>query len=148
MSRGSLSLAVTIGSLLAGLFVAAGVAQAYLITHDQLHDQLGFLATQLTWVVFVPGVLLVAWLSRRLASQPRHAVLASALAGFIGSVGCIIANVLLQTVRQDHLNESYPGIMPAFLLVSFLSVLAAGPLLGGVVGAFAPTLRTSQSKTA
>lgn len=147
-SRGPTLVALAIGSLIAGLFVTVGAAQAYLVAHDQLHDQLGFLVTQLTWVVIVPSGLLVVWLSRRLARQPRTAVLASALAGFLGGVGCFLANVLLQAVRQDHLYESYPGIMPAFVLVSILAVLAAGPLLGGVVGVFGPALRATRSKRA
>jgi hypothetical protein len=138
-------LALVTGSLIAGLIVAVGGTQAYLVAHDQLHDQLGFLATQLSWVVLVLAGLIVVWLSRRLATQPRTAVLASALAGLLGAIGCIIANVPLQAVRQDHLSESYPGIIPAFVLVSILAVLAAGPLLGGVVGVFGSALRTAQS---
>jgi hypothetical protein len=133
---------------MAGLFVVVGGAQAYLVAHNQLHDQLGFLATQLTWVVLVPAGLLMVWLSRRLATQPRTAVLASALAGLLGGVGCIFANVLLQAVRQDHLYESYPGIMPAFVLVSILSVLAAGPILGGAVGVVGPAVLTVRSNSA
>lgn len=148
MSRRATYLALATGSLIAGLFVAVGGAQAYLVAHDQLHDQLGFLATQLTWVVLIPAGLLAVWPSRLLAAQPRTAVLASALAGFLGDVGCIIANVLLQAVRPDHLYESYPGIIPVFVLVSILSVLAAGPLLGGVVGVFGPALRTPGSQSA
>lgn len=130
------------------VFVAVGAAQAYLVAHDQLHDQLGFLAIQLTWVALVPAGLLVVWLSRHLATQPRTAVLASALAGFLGGIGCILADVLLQAVRQNYPYESYPGIMPAFVLVSILSVLAAGPLLGGVVGVVGPALRTTRSRPA
>jgi spore maturation protein SpmA len=146
MSRRATFWAIVTGSLIAGLFIAVGGIQSYLVTHDQLHDQLGFLAIQMTWIVLIPASLLIAWLSRRLAAQPRSALLASVLAGFLGGIGCIIANALLQAVRQDHLNESYPGIMPAFLLTSFLLVLALGPLLGGIVGVFGPLLRTSQPK--
>lgn len=148
MTRGAAFLALATGMLNAGLFVVVGGAQAYLVAHDQLHGQLGLLAIQLTWVVLVPAGLLVVWLSRRLASQPRNAVLASALAGLLGGIGCIFANVLLQAVRQDHLSESYPGIMPAFVLVSILAVLAAGPLLGGVVGSLGSALRTPHVKVA
>lgn len=148
MTRGATFLALATGTLIAGLCVVVGVAQAYLVAHDQLHDQLGFLAMQLTWVVLVPAGLLMVWLSRRPATQPRNALLASALAGFLGGVGCIIANVLMPAARHEHLDESYPGIMPAFVLVSILSVLAAGPLLGVVVGIIGPALGIPRSKRA
>jgi uncharacterized membrane protein YeaQ/YmgE (transglycosylase-associated protein family) len=148
MARRGTSLALGIGTLIAGLFVAVGILQAYLVTQDRLHDQFGFLAMQLTWIILVPAGVLLVWLGRRLAAQPHRAgavLLASAL---LGGVGCIVANVLLQITRQGHPLESYPGLMPAFVLVSVLSVFVAGPLLGVVLGISGPALSTLRSRTA
>jgi hypothetical protein len=151
MTRRSTFLALAIGALIAVLFVAVGIAQAYLVAHDQLHDQLGYLAMQLTWVVLIPTGLLIIWLDRHLAKQLpgiSARVLASALAGFLGGVGCIIANVPLQAIQHEHLNESYPGVMPAFVLVSFLAMLVAGPLLGVMLGICGSAVSTLRSRTA
>jgi hypothetical protein len=125
------------GALAAGLFVAVGAFQAYLVAHDWLHGRPGFLALQLTWVVAIPVGLLLLRLGRRLAARARGVgtvARAGALAGLVGSAGCVLANVLLQVTRQGHPLESYPGVMPAFLPPSILGVLLAGTLLGMALG--------------
>jgi hypothetical protein len=135
MTRGEKTLVVGVGALSAGLYVAVGVVQAYLVAQDRLHDQLGWLALQLTWAVAIPVGALLLWLGRRLA---RHAIAAvaraGAVAGLLGGIGCVLANAMLQATWREHWAESYPGIMPAFVPVSIIAVLAAGVVLGAVLG--------------
>ena len=137
MTRQDTPMALGTGALIAGLFVAVGAIQGYLVAEDRLHDQPGFLALQLTWVVIIPVGLLLLRLGHR-AGARAHGVgavaRAGALAGLVGSAGCVMANVLLQVARQEHPLESYPGVIPAFVPQSIVVVLLAGTLLGMALG--------------
>jgi hypothetical protein len=131
--RRAASEALGVGTLIAGLFVAVGVFQASLVAQHQL----SFLALQLTWIILVPAGLLLIWLGHHLATLALRAsavASAGALAGLLGGAGCVFANILLQITRRQHPLESYPGLIPAFVAVSVLSVLAAGILLGAACG--------------
>lgn len=137
ITRRDLSLALGSGALIAGIFVAAGAFQAYLVRQDRLHGALGFLALQLTWAMVIPAGFVVLYMGRRLAARARSAGVvarAGALAGLMGSTGCVLANALLQWTWRAHRMESYPGVMPAFVPESIVAVLMAGTLLGLALG--------------
>jgi hypothetical protein len=133
MNRRATFAALGAGTLIACLFVAVGMLQASFVAWHQLT----LFVLQLTWIELIPAGLFVVWFGHRLAArgQPISAIIpASALAGFLGGAGCVMANIFLQVARREHPLESYPGLMPAFVAVSLVSVLAAGPLLGAALG--------------
>jgi hypothetical protein len=137
VTRRDLAPALASGALAAGLFVAVGAFQAYLVAHDWLHGQPGFLALQLTWIVDIPAGLLLLRLGRHLAARARGVgaiARAEALAGLMGSSGCVLANAVLQMTRREHPLQSYQGVMPAFVPESILAVLLAGALVGVALG--------------
>jgi hypothetical protein len=151
MTRRDVVLALGNGALIAGLFVAVGAFQAYLVAQDWLHGQPGFLALQLTWAAAIPAGVLLAQLGRLLTVRtPGAGVIAraGALAGLLGSAGCVLANVLLQVVWRAHRQESYPGIMPAFVPESIVAVIAASALAGLVLSLGGMALVARRAHTA